>query len=89
MEVATVEKSLPNQGAVGSLVVVVMVVVMVMVMMVVVVVMMMVVVMVVEMVMVEMVVVVLGMVASSPPKLQGVAMGFPVVGVIQVVWVVD
>ena len=82
--VVMVEESLPNQGAVGSLVVV----------------MMMVeeglpnqeavgslvVVMVVVMVVVVMVVVVMmvGMV-SSPPKLQEVAMGFPVVGVTQVV----
>ena len=84
--VVMVEESSPNQGAVGSLVVVMMmveeglpnqeavgslVVVMVVVMVVVV--------MVVVVMMVGMVV------ASSPPKLQEVAMGFPVVGVTQVV----
>ena len=89
--VVMVEESLPNQGAVGSLVVVMMmveeglpnqeavgslVVVMVVVMVVVV---MVVVVMVVVVMMVGMVV------ASSPPKLQEVAMGFPVVKVTQVV----
>ena len=68
-EVVMVEESLPNQGAVGSLVVVV-------------------VVMVVVVMEVEMVVVVMEVemvVASSLPQLQEVAMGFPVVGVTQVV----
>ena len=82
--VVMVEESLPNQGAVGSLVVVMMMVeeglpnqeavgsLVVM--------------MVVVMVVVVMVVMMVGMVvASSPPKLQEVAMGFPVVGVTQVV----
>ena len=66
--VVMVEESLPNQGAVGSLVVVVVMVVVVM--------------------EVEMVVVVMEVemvVASSLPQLQEVAMGFPVVGVTQVV----
>ena len=82
--VVMVEESLPNQGAVGSLVVVMMMVeeglpnqeavgsLVVM--------------MVVVMVVVVRVVMMVGMVvASSPPKLQEVAMGFPVVGVTQVV----